>query len=171
MGRLVIQLPPPPLSLIFVLHVCAQTRTFMHTLFLRFTPSQDAYDPPPAPYSPCTEISRRGTEYLRDTETDSLQLYWPPRLLHLPLPYPGCRTASQAALPTLPACLPARCLDCQPVSSAALVIGFPRFSQLFLKSFATLSTLFSRLSSSLSLFGARVVLSTASSAFLRALHG
>lgn len=74
-------------------------------------------------------------------------------------------------LPCLPACLPARCLDCQPVSSAALVIGFPRFSQLFLKSFATLSTLFSRLFSYLSLFGARMVLSTASSAFLRALHG
>lgn len=115
-GRLVIQLPPPPLSLIFVLHVCAQTRTFIHTLFLRFTPSQDAYDPPPAPYSPCTEISRRGTEYLRDTETDSLQLYWPPRLLHLPLPYPGCRTASQAALPTLPACLPACSLPRLPTS-------------------------------------------------------
>lgn len=79
-------------------------------------------------------VRERGTEYLRDTETDSLQLYWPPPLLHLllPLSSPGCRTAGWVlrltAAPTAN----------QSAALPAPVIGFPRFSQLFLKSRATL---------------------------------
>lgn len=68
-------------------------------LFLprRFTPTQDTlfYDPPARLI---LLVRGRGTEYLRDTETDSLQLYWPPPLLHLlpPPSSPGCRTAGWA---------------------------------------------------------------------------
>lgn len=156
-----------PLSLIFVLHVCAQTRTLffsgLHrakTLTIR------------RPH--LILLVRRSRDVVRNTYVTPKLIRYnftgrlgssisPYRIQAVGLP------ARLPCLPCLPACLPARCLDCQPVSSAALVIGFPRFSQLFLKSFATLSTLFSRLSSYLSLFGARVVLSTASSAFLRAL--
>lgn len=63
----------------------------------RFTPTQDTlfYDPPARLI---LLVRGRGTEYLRDTETDSLQLYWPPPLLHLlpPPSSPGCRTAGWA---------------------------------------------------------------------------
>jgi len=96
----------------------------VHTKILSFTIQ------PPTPCSPCME-----TWYgIRDTETDSLQLYWPPLLLHL-LPSsssPSCRPAGWVlrltAAPTAN----------QSAALPAPVIGFPRFSQLFLKSHATL---------------------------------
>lgn len=76
-------------------------------------------------------VRERDTEYLRDTETDSLQLYWPPPPSSISPSSPSRRTAGWAlrltAAPTAnQSALPAP------------VIGFPRFSQLFLKSRTTL---------------------------------
>lgn len=73
-------------------YICA------HSLFL-FVHTNSRYSPLQSSRPRLILLVReRGTEYLRDTETDSLQLYWPLPLLHLvpPPPSPSCRTAGWA---------------------------------------------------------------------------
>lgn len=62
-----------------------------------------------------------------------------PKLIHattLPTTPPSPSSLLSRRAVDLPAWQPFRCPDCEPVSS--LVIGFPRFSQLFFKSLAAL---------------------------------
>jgi len=82
-------------------------------------------------------VRGRGTEYLRDTETDSLQLYWPPPLSSI---YSSSSFVVRLSvgLSELSLRLTAAPTANQSAALPAPVIGFPRFSQLFLKSHATL---------------------------------
>jgi len=60
--------------------------TFAPFSLRRFTPTQDTLLLRSSRPRLILLVRGRGTEYLRDTETDSLQLYWPPPLFHLLLP-------------------------------------------------------------------------------------
>lgn len=127
--RLYIYLPCTYLS--SSVHTCLHTHT--HTVARLFSPSIHAnprYTPDPIARTLFSSygLSRDGIPTWH-RNWFALQLYRPP-----PLPSPSSLRSRRAV--DLPGWQPFRCPDCQPVSS--LVIGFPRFSQLFFKSLAAL---------------------------------